>query len=59
MISSYGPKFKTLFDYMGTVDEKFRQIGDLKHQNEFDFEDFKNNFTLKTKVIQETISSHS
>jgi|LakMenEpi03Aug12_release.lakeMendotaPanAssembly.Ray.scaffolds.fasta_scaffold279955_1 hypothetical protein len=32
---------------MSKVDDKLRSLGDIKNQNEFEFEEFKNNFMLK------------
>ena len=51
--SAYGPKFKTLFQFMDTVDEKFKSLGDMNTGIDLSFEEFKNNHSLKTNVLQD------
>jgi hypothetical protein len=43
---------------MDQVGETLKTIGDFKNHEDLAFEEFKNNVTLKTKMIQESVSSH-
>jgi CII-binding regulator of phage lambda lysogenization HflD len=53
---AYGPKFKTLYDFMESTDGKLKVIGDVHTNNDLNFEDFKNTLALKTKIMQESVS---
>jgi hypothetical protein len=55
----YGPKFKTLYQFMDTVDDKFKSLGDLNNGIDLSFEEFKNNHSLRTKLLQDASSAQA
>lgn len=59
MTSVYGPKFKTLYQFMDTVDDKFKSLGDLNNGIDLSFEEFKNNHSLRTKLLQDASSAQA
>ena len=44
--SAYGPKFKTLYDFMDQVGDSLKTIGDFRSHENLAFEEFKNNVSL-------------
>lgn len=57
--SAYGPKFKLIQSFMDQTENSLKTIGDYKTHEDLAFEEFKNNITLKTKMTQESVSSHA
>jgi hypothetical protein len=44
---------------MDQVDERFKKIGDLNTGIDLSFEEFKNNHSLRTKLLQDGQSAHA
>lgn len=54
--SAYGPKFKSMQMFMDQTENSLKTIGDYRTHEDLEFEEFKNNMSLKTKMIQESVS---
>lgn len=54
--NTFAKKFQQIFEFMGQTEEKLRTITDLKGENEFRFEDFKNKHSQKLKILEDSVS---
>lgn len=52
--STYAQRFKNIHEYLEGHTERLKVLGDVKTDFDYQFEEFKSNFSLKLKVAQES-----